>query len=197
MSFREIDIFLGTLDENHVNEKQLVASHVFHQYSLTWCVQKRKQIPFDRLIFYLCTDPIVFVTFTAMVISIVSFGYFLQMFERHQNWDFMGIFLNGYCLFLGGPCPYNPTNNAHRLVFALFLFSSSVFVIVLTTMLTRLFTSRIYYAQIDAIDAIFENDFDLVGSRYAFEKMLQQNEVNFLFFSKIQQAIQHLFLVCT
>lgn len=174
----KVDIYLGTLAENHVAETKLIASYVFYQYSLTWCVQKRKEIPMHQLAFHICRDPMVFLAFTVTILVVVWGTYFTQMFERHSNWDYNAILFNGTCLLLGFSCPYNPENAANRIGYAFFLWGSIIFVTLITTTITVLFTLRIYRPQVETISEILDSHFDLIGSQFVLQQLLQQNEVN-------------------
>lgn len=141
-----------------------------------------------QLVYHICKDPIVYATFTVMVATLMVFGYLLQMFEKQQNWDYMGIMFNGLSVFLSIPCSYYPTNNANRLGFGFALLGAIIFVTVTTKTIIQLYTLPLYNTQVDKIHGILDNDFDLVGSRFALEKMLKQNEVKFLICSIILQS---------
>lgn len=80
-------------------------------------------------------------------------------------------------MFFGFPCTYRPENNANRLLFISVLFGGMIFVIVVTTFVVKVYTSPIYNSQIETIAEILENNFVLVGGRFALQKLLQQNQV--------------------
>lgn len=180
-SRRKIDVYIGTLEENSLTDKYLASTQSYHTDSLTWCVQKAKQVPVYSKIFYLCNDPIVYAVFILQNTVLCIVCYYLQQFERPQ-WDYLGISFNGVCLFLGFPCPYQANNNANRVLFMSILLGGIIFVTTLSTIVIKLSTSPIYNTQIQTIDEIVDNyHFDLVGSPFALHELQQQNEVKCIF----------------
>lgn len=149
---------------------------MYHQRSLTWCVQRRKPIPLYKVIFHLCRDPIVFVVATINAFTLFGCSYFLQMFEKFQKWDYYRIVMVAF-LFLGCSSTYHPQNNAHRVAFALTLIGGLIFSTTLNTMVVKVFTTPIFSPQIQNINQILDGDFDLVGSEFVLDKLMQQNEV--------------------
>lgn len=101
-----------------------------------------------------------------------------------MKWDLVKIFMNGFCLYMGFPCTYRPQNNAHRIAFAMVLFGGIIFVTLLSTTVVKLVTSPYYEAQIETYKEILDNDFELIGSRHAFNELLEQNKVRFYFIIK-------------
>lgn len=176
-SFSKIDIYLGIFEGNIETSKYLIASRAYHQNSLTWCVQKKKQIPVHLLLLHLSIDPLVFLGLTFTLVLVVDFGYFMQQFEPRQKWDYFKIVTSGVCLFMGSPSPYKPENNAHRLAYTFILFGGIIYMTTITTLVVNLFTSSTYYPQIQTVEEILSNNFSLVGKKFALQKLLQQNEV--------------------
>lgn len=107
----------------------------------------------------------------------MGFAYFMQQFERRRKWDFFGLFYNTVPLFLGFPSAIRPQNNAHRVVFASILLSTIIYVTIENTYVIKLFTSPIFHRQVKTIDEILEQKFNLAGSEFALQKLMQQNEV--------------------
>lgn len=167
-SFRKIDIYLGIFEENTKTSKYLIASRAYHQNSLTWCVQKKKQIPVYLLVF-------LGLIFT--LVLVVDLGYFMQQFEPRQKWDYFKIVISGVCLFMGSPSGYRPENNAHRLAYTFVLFGGIIYMGTISTLVLNLFTLSKYYPQIQTVEEILSDNFNLVGKKFALQKLMQQNEV--------------------
>lgn len=108
---------------------------------------------------------------------ILPLARFMQQFEPRRKWDFNAISIMGICIFMGSPCPYKPKNNAHRLGYAFVLFGSIVFTTVTTTKVAKLFTSPTYNSQIQTVNEILDNSFDLIGNQFSLQKLLQKNWV--------------------
>lgn len=166
------------LDEKFVASRRLVGTRAYFQSSLTWCVQKKKQIPVYQLLFHICTDPIVYVVAILSSSITLCLAYFMQQFERRLKLDYFDTILNGLCVFVGFACPYKPENNAHRLAFVFVIFGGIIFVSTSTTLVVKLFTSPIYHPQIETIKEILNNNFNLAGSQFALYQLEKQNEVN-------------------
>lgn len=99
ISFSEIDIYLGTLEESFITNKYTVPSKSYHKDSLTFCVQKKKQIPLRSIIFHLITDPEVAIILTLQSITIGIVAYFMQQFERQPKWDYLRLTVYYYMKF--------------------------------------------------------------------------------------------------
>lgn len=177
-SFSKIDIFLGTFDENAITKKHLTASRVYHQSSLTWCVQKRKQVSLYKLFFYIWEDSTVCIAIGFVTILLVFGGYAGQMFERCQKWDSIKILVHCFFLFLGFSTVYNPQNNAHRIGFAFMLMGCVIHLVLINCVVIRLLTEPLYHSQIQTVSEILEQNFDLVSSEFALQKLKLQDEVN-------------------
>lgn len=180
--FSEIDIFLRILKENGITRKYLSASRVYRQNSLTWCVHKRKEVPFYQVIFHLCNDPIVYYACILSGFLLSTLSYLFQMFETHRKWD--KIVVHTFFLFMGFGSVYRAKNNAHRMGFAFVLMASFIYSISMSTMLMNLFTSPIYSSQIQTVREMLDQNFDLIGNEFALRKLIHQNEVNTRNFSK-------------
>lgn len=96
--FSKIVIFLGIREENFVTREYLAPSRPYQKNSKTWCVQRKKQVTVDSLIFYLCRDPGVFLIFALQTTMICITAYVMQQFERRPKWDVPKISVNGMCV---------------------------------------------------------------------------------------------------
>lgn len=112
MYSNRIDIFIG--DETTLIEKKSVALIPFFFNRLTWCIQKIKPVPLSRVIFYLCTDPLVFVIFTLYNFAMTAFVYGVQVFERQPKYDLYKISVTGFAATLGFPCTMYIQSNKQR-----------------------------------------------------------------------------------
>lgn len=129
------------------------------------------------LIFHLCTDPIVYAAYIFTAVCGFGFAYFIQQFERRLRLDYLRTVMAGVALYFGFGTPYNAQNNAHRVYYTFALFASIIYVTLVNTMVIQLFTSPIYGRQVETIDAILGKNFNLVGSEFELQKLMQQNEV--------------------
>lgn len=93
-NFRQIDIFMGAMEENLFTKNYFEASLYYYHDSLTWCVQKAKISPYWKAIFYLCNDPLVYLLLGLGCVIIIVVAYFLQQFEPKQKWDWNRFVVN-------------------------------------------------------------------------------------------------------
>lgn len=177
MNSRKIDLFIGALEENLITNGSLIASSSYYYDEIRWCIPKPKPLPLWNAILHICTDPIVFIAFSLHAIFITAGCYFIQQFEHHQKWDLYRISVNGIRCYAGYGCPYKPKNNANRLGAAGVFLGSFLFNIILCTKITMLSTTPIHDAQLKSITTAIDNGFQLVGDRFVYQKILQQNQV--------------------
>lgn len=175
--FSQIDIFVGALDENLLTHKYFIASRAYYHDSLTWCVQKRKPIAMWKRALYLCTDVKVYVLTPLSVVLFQIPLYVFQQLESPKRCS-TDLLLNALCICLGFPCTLRPKSNPCRILIISCLFASIIIVVVTASVSIRSITTPMLNPQIDSIKQITNGEFSLVGDRFAFLKMLHQNEVN-------------------
>ena len=130
-----------------------------------------------KLVFLLCTDWVVFVVFTLHAFFVTACAYVMQQFERHPKWDLHRISVNGFQLYIGFGCPYEPKNSSHRFG-AVFVFLGAFLInIILCTKILTIFTSPMQETQVKSIEDIVNGEFQLVGDRFAYHTISQQNQV--------------------
>lgn len=164
------------MEENLITSIYLTASNAYYHDHLKWCVAKSKQIPLWINLFYFCTDPWVYITFTSEVFVLLFVSYFIQQFELHQ-WDWNRLFLRGLGSFCQQPCTYKPKNDANRILYLFFIFGCTIFGIIFTAKLLVWATKPFYSEQIQSIDEIIERNFSLAGDGFTLNKLTAQNEV--------------------
>lgn len=160
-----------------MTHKYFTASRSYYHDSLTWCVQKRKPIAMWKRPLYLCTDVAVYVlTLLTVVLFLVLLYVFQQLeYPRRCSTDLIA---NSFCICLGFPCALNPKSNPGRILVIACLFASIIIVVVTGTVSIGSITKPILNPQVDSIQQITNGEFNLIGDRFAFLKMLHQNEVN-------------------
>lgn len=177
----QIDILIGGLDANLFTNRYFVAGHSYYQDSLTWCVQTRKPIPVWQSVYHLCTDPLVYCIAILAAVSIVFSAYFFQQFEPWRSWDWNRITFNGISMYFGVPiASYNATTYGHRILFTSALFSAIILTITVSSYLTMLATKSILNSQRKSVLEIVDENFNLTGDQFSFNKISQQNTVNAL-----------------
>lgn len=160
-----------------MTNKYLTASRPYHHDYLTWCVQKRQPIPPWQNSFHLCDDMYVFWGVFGTAIVVIAAEYYLIQFEEPvRSWnDMLFITLR---IALAQPNSFNPQTNAPRTLFLFGIFGGFIFATVLSATIMISITSPILRHQIQSIDDISNGAFKLVGDRYAFIRLIQQNQVN-------------------
>lgn len=176
----EIDLFIGALDENLITAKYFVASRSYYHDRLTWCVQKRKPIPLWQNLFHICHNPIIWGVFFVVLVAEIGAVYFLEQFEHRSKWDWHRITFDGLRVHIGYSCPYNPQNNATRILFTFILLACIIFTITISSTLLQFIASPILRPQVDTIQQIIDEQFTLAGGHFELHKITQQNEVKFM-----------------
>lgn len=159
-----------------ITSKYLNASHSYFYDTLTWCVQERQPISLWRNLFHLCNDPIVYLLSGIFGIGINAVIYIIQQFEQ-QKWDWNLITINIVCVVCGFNTNFKPKSNAMRLVLIIFLFAAIICSTLFSSVLIKQITKPILKLQVDSIREIIDGDFNLVGDRFAFMKISQDNKV--------------------
>lgn len=181
--FSQIDIFIGGLEENLNTQKHLVATRFYYYDKLTWCVQKSQLLSlWTKISSYGCSDPRVFIFLSFAALSAIFSGYIFEQLEpeSHNSWDWNRTWLNAIRCYFGFSCEYNPTINVTRAGYMFLLFGSIICVTTISTRFIGLHVKNYFSPQVETIQEIIENQFDLVGNQHALQ-MLQQNKVLSLF----------------
>lgn len=178
------------MDENLLTKKYFIASRPYHYDYLTWCVQKRKPIPLWQNIFHLCNDFSVYGSVFVVAVFLIAVEYYLIQFEHPvRTWN--ELLLITLCAALGMPVAFYPRTTALRMLFVFGTLAGFMFATILSATVMRQITSPILRSQVQSIDEIISGNFRLVGDRYAFIKMSQQNQVK----KKIEYFFHGIFLI--
>lgn len=177
-NFRKIDIFIGALDENILTKEYFDASHSYYYDSLTWCVRQRQPIAKWKNFFRLCRDPTVYTIYTIMSISVVFTCYFMQQYEFLQpKWDGLSILLMAIANVCGSGSNYKPKIASHRIFFIIGVLGGILLNIILTSFTVIFMSNQIFGNQIESIQEIVENRFDLVGDGFALQQLNRNKQV--------------------
>lgn len=172
----EVDLFIGALDETPVTKNHLIASRPYYYDHLTWCIQKAQPIPKWRNIFYLFTDWTVLASLIFVLILLVAVAYILMIVE-HKKKNLFEILQIILCCALGLSASYQPQSNPFRILYGFGIFAGIIFATLVSSVLMIIATKTIYRKQIVTTQEILEQDFSLVGDRFALDKIIQQNKV--------------------
>lgn len=124
--------------------------------------------------FYICRDISVWIVFGTQIFMMMSLSYFLQQFEERKL-DWNTIYISGMACYCCVTSPYNPKNNANRILFLSLLLGSIVFY---TAYCAFLMADHTFYLhQIGTIEEIVAQNYSLAGDKMAFLKLRRQTEV--------------------
>lgn len=170
-------MFIGALDGSPVIKNHLIASRPYYHDHLTWCVQNAKPIPKWQNISYLFVDWTPFASICALVILLVTIGYFLMVAERTKksSIDLLQIIA---CCSMGLPAAYQPQSNPVRILFAFGIMGGILFATLTSSVLMTIATKPIKRAQIQNIQEILMGNFSLAGDQFTLDKIIQRNEVD-------------------
>lgn len=174
----QADVFIGALDESPVVKNHLIASRAYYHDHLTWCVQNAKPIPKWQNISYLFVGWTPIASIAALVILLVTVGYFLMVAERTKtsSIELLQIII---CCALGLSAAYfQPQSNPVRILFAFGILGGMLFATLASSVLMTIATKPIQRAQIQNIQEILMENFSLVGDQFTLDKIIQRNEVN-------------------
>lgn len=160
-----------------VTIQHLVASHSYYHDSLTWCVQKAKDISSWINLFYVCTDPIVYIVATVEIFLIVGTAYILQQLED-ARWDWNRISLYTIGVALGFAVDFMPKSIPFRIFFIIQLFAAMFFGIKMSSTMITQATTPIRNPQINSVQEMIDRDFSFTLDRFTFTKLSQLNEVH-------------------
>lgn len=174
--FRKPDILIGAL--NMHQQQQFVMARPYYHDVLTWCVQKAKPIPTWKNLFRMCTDPIIWAIYTVMAISVIFMGYFLQQFEDFQpKYDWLRLTFMAVCCMSGFVCDYKPKIISNRIFFMFCVFGAMIYVITMMSLILKCLCNPIFEDQIETIEEIIDNSYDLVGDGSALQHLMRRREV--------------------
>ncbi|XP_031636877.1 uncharacterized protein LOC116349537 [Contarinia nasturtii] len=172
----KIDIFIGPMEEKLINCSRLTASRQYYHESLTWCVRKSQLIPVWTTIFYICRDIRVYAIAGITIPTLLCVLYYFQKLERYSKWDWYRLVFDGLYGALGFPYTFTSESLTVRVIIVLLSFAALVFSTVTSTAILLLIMIPTLNPQIKTVQEIINGHFELVGDRFAFEKLLEWNE---------------------
>lgn len=175
--FSQADVFIGALDESPAIKSHLIASRPYYHDHLTWCIQKAQPIPKWQNIYYLFEDWTAFASIIGLLILLVAVGYFLMVVE-HTKKSSLDLIQIIFCCALGLSVTFRPESNPLRIFFAFGILAGMIFATMVSSILMTIATKPIQRPQIQTIQEILIQNFSLAGDQFAFDKMIQQTEVN-------------------
>lgn len=172
------DILIGYLNRDILSHKDFIASNAYYHDALTWCVQAKKPIPIWQNLFRLCNDPIVWILYTVMSFITVFVFYYLQQLEDVQRkWDWFRLTSSGICSTFGFPSEFWPRSTPSRVFYMFAVFGQMIFTIYFGGVMLTFIMEPIYEKQINSIQEIVDQSFDLTGDEFAWQHLMRQTEV--------------------
>lgn len=102
----------------------------------------------------------------------------MQQFEYLQpKWDSFNILFMVIANVCGNGSNYKPKIVSHRIFFIVSMFGGMLINIIFTSFAVIFMSSQIFGNQIDSIQEIVENRFDLAGDGFALQQLNRQNQV--------------------
>lgn len=176
-NFRNVDIFIGALDETILTHKYFTASRSYYHDKITWCVRARQPTPKWKNLFKICNDTTVYTIYSLMVISFVFTSYFMQQFEDQQKWDGFKILLMAIANVCGSGSNYTPKILSHRIFFIISMFCGVLINIIVASFAMLFVTRLIFEKPIDSVQEIVKKQFELVGDEFGFQQLSKQKQV--------------------
>lgn len=162
------------------------ASRPYYHEALTFCVQTKQQIPIWKNLFLVCSDPLVYVVGAIAGFLGICTIYFMQQFEDLQpKWDWHRITLIMFANVSGFSYnSYNPQTIPYRIYHIITLFCAIIITNFISSFMLLLLTTPIYENQIESIQEIVDNQFEVISDTFALQHLKLQNQVYFQYFSK-------------
>lgn len=152
---RNVDILIGTIDENIHTEEYFQTSHFYYHDELTWCIQNSEPIPIWQNFFEICRDPVVWGIFAFTYFSAMSAAYILQTFEDLQpKWHFLHESISVLGHFVGFTYPYKPKRTSNRCFYIFGLFACIIFVSSFISIMTKIIHKPIFKNEVKSVQAI-------------------------------------------
>lgn len=182
-------MIVGGFCSDHFNSTKFIASAPYLLDDLTWCVSRAKPKPRWKNLFYIIKDAQTFTFGVVLFIWTTFAGYLLTTFEE-KPLDLIYSFLLTSQTMASLPMNYRPMGSLIRIHYAQFL----IFPYWLTQIycaFSFIFVTRVIYDnQINTIDEIASNTFDLAGDPYALGFLNNSNMVRFEFNLKTLQKLK-------
>lgn len=175
-----MDLFIGALDETIFASEQFVTSRPYYHDVISWCVRIKQlysnQDNFHNFIRHI--EWKVMFIYTIMCVSVVFTGYFMQQYEDFaRKWDWFRLTFSGMAPCFGFVSEYTPRIAPNRIFFIFCIFGAMLSYIVTNSILLHYVTHPIYENQIQSIEEIIDNDFEIVGDSFALQHLKMQNQV--------------------
>lgn len=134
-------------------------------------------------IFKLCRDPLVYVLHMVMTFAVIFMGYFMQQFEDYRpKLDWHSIMLIGIGCLCGLPIISKRKNTSHRIFHGFCFYGSLIYNVCILSTMINLMKVPLYETQVDSIQQIINDAYELTGDNFTLTHLKKQNEVYFLIF---------------
>lgn len=175
---RKYDIILGGIRSDHFNSTKYVASALYLEDDITWCVSRAQPISRWINLFYVVKDYEIYIIGTFLLLSTVLIGYLLLAFEEKplDLFHLSILILQTICALTSA---FKPKTTAIRIHYTPFLiipfWLTQIYGALLVTFMSRV----IYEHQISTVSEIARQHFRLSGDPYSIGFLNDEKMVRF------------------
>lgn len=169
---------IGGLDETPLTKRYFNASRNYYHDMITFCVQEKKPIPLWQNFFRLCEDPIIYMLFAIMAVTGIFLFYYSHQFEDRPMYDWHRVTMEAIRLMCGWTIGYRPKILPTKILYVSCLFGSLIFTVEFLALFLNLLNTTMFKHQIQSIQEILDQSFQVVGDDFALQHLKKQNTVN-------------------
>lgn len=178
---RFADMLIGGMESTTrglTRPRLFASSTVYMRNERTWCVSRAKPIPVWLNLWRIATNVVWWLAISTIYLE----GLVLYWFMRYERCH-VGLAQKDfhYCVltmampvFCGMSMTYRPRSKRMKAFIVLMLITGILISTAWNAFLIKVLTSPSYYTQISTVLELIENDFNLIGTVFTKEMMLQQ-----------------------
>ena len=180
MSCRKVDLLIGGLTEDPKNAHHSSSTKAYYRDDLTWCTMRAKPLPVWQNIFTIIKKELWVIIF---ILGYLHGLLFFVLTRYDDDYDHTRRDVHYTTLIVSLPIvigfnqSFQPKSALVRSYYGLVVLGCLVGVVTFTTFLIKVLTVPIDGNQVSTIEEIIGQNFELVGDRVSYTKIVDQTHV--------------------
>lgn len=174
--FRSIELAIGGLTNDISLKTEFVFTLPYYSDDITWCISRAKHIPLYLNAFRYVKDSELYVMGIFAVFAAIIIGFLLTTFEEKPI-DYFEMSLIGISVVSNSATYFQPKRPCNRFLYMLTCYIGLLLVNIFGAYYVVALTYPIFEDQLDSVNSLIENKFQLMGDAYVLEKISLQDVV--------------------
>lgn len=176
-NFSRGDILISGLMKAAITNKHLDSSTPYNFDDLTWCVGKAKLLPTWQNIYQILDEKLLWLLLVFSYYILVVLTYLLQQYEK-KPLDMYSAMLISLLVFVNFAPNYRVRTLGLKFIYMWCFFSCIVCMITVNSFFQKVLKSPIRKIQVQSIEEIINERFELAGDQFSLTQIKSQPMVN-------------------